>query len=137
MLNKVYVIDDDEISLFLSKFIIQLHTPASNCVCFDNAPDALPVLKQDILHDTLPALILLDLNMPIMNGLDFLEALKPYAAALGDQCFICILTSSVDEQDLLRSLGSGLVLDLIQKPLTQEKLAEVSTVLERLRLPVN
>ena len=126
MLNKVYVIDDDEMSLYITKIILEHYAPQSQCTCFEDAQQALDQLKEDIQQDGLPSLILLDLNMPYMNGLEFLEAIKPWSGALENKCFICLLTSSVDEQDLLRSLASGLVLDYIQKPITQEKLEEIS-----------
>lgn len=134
MLHKVYVIDDDEISLYLTQTIFELSPLQTECICFESAQQALSSLTQAALEDELPNLVLLDLNMPFMSGLDFLEALKPLAPALTNKCFICVLTSSLDEQDRLQSLASGLVLDLIQKPFTNEKLEEVNALLSRLSL---
>ncbi|GAB3537183.1 response regulator [Pontibacter brevis] len=134
MLNKVYVIDDDEISLYLAQTVFELYAPQTECVCFDNAIQALRRLEEDVLEETLPNLILLDLNMPVMSGLGFLKAVRPMAAALENKCFICVLTSSVNEQDRLQCLASGLVLDLIQKPFVEEKLMLVSKLLVRLNL---
>lgn len=137
MLHKVYVIDDDEISLYLAQTVFELSAPQTECVCFESAQQALSSLKQAALKDELPNLVLLDLNMPLMSGLDFLEALQPLAPALADKCFICVLTSSLDEQDRLQSLASGLVLDLIHKPFTPEKLEELNILLSRLTLSLN
>lgn len=137
MLYKVYVIDDDEISLYLTRTVLELAAPQTECTCFSSAQQALSHLKEAVLKNELPELILLDLNMPFMSGLDFLEAVKPLADALADKCFICVLTSSLDEQDRLQSLASGLVLDLIQKPFTEKKLDELSKLLSRITLSLN
>lgn len=132
MLNKVYVVDDDEMSLYITKFVVILYAPGCVCVCFDNAQQALDALTEDTRKNSLPNLVLLDLNMPVISGFDFLIALAPLASEIEAQgCKICILTSSVDEQDKVRSLENSLVLDLIQKPLTKERLAEVSHVLSK------
>jgi two-component system chemotaxis response regulator CheY len=122
MINKVYLIDDDEICLLLSEYIFLESHYTDRCIIFKDPREALAALMHDLEEGTLPEIILLDLNIPVMTSWEFLEKLRPYETQLRNKCFIYMLTSSVNEPDLVRAKNCGLVFELIQKPFTLDKL---------------
>lgn len=138
MLRKVYIIDDDQITLYLTKVTFELFSPDCECVCFSNAMDALERILVDTTNNSLPDLILLDLNMPVMSGFELLKRLEPLDATfIAKECFVFVLTSSVDEQDRFKSLNNSLVADLIEKPFSNEKLEEIKKKMWTLKLSLN
>ena len=126
---KTYLIDDDSLSLFLAEHLLRLENFASTIHSFQSAEEALVALLAP--GADLPQIIFLDLNMPGMNGWQFLEALAPHQAALRGHCYIYILTSSLALSDLEKSTQYGLVTGLIHKPLDR---AELRTIKEQLAL---
>ncbi|HSI90290.1 MAG TPA: response regulator [Adhaeribacter sp.] len=122
---KIYLIDDDEVCLQTSALIFTESRYTKGCSIFLDPREALAVLKQDIENNSLPDIIILDLHIPVMSGWDFLEALKPYEAQLRNDCFIYVLTSSIDESELMQVQTFPLVFDVIQKPFTPDKLNQI------------
>lgn len=75
-----------------------------------------------------PMLVPLDLNMPVMNGIQFLETYQQHPLAQKCQLVIVVLTTSEHSRDLERLRASPLAADILTKPLTREK---VETILHR------
>src|SRR5688500_16316432 len=130
MLKKVYIIDDDQITLYLTQVTFELFLPEGDIICFNNALDAFERITEDATTANLPDVILLDLSMPVMSAFELLNRLEPLADAFkASECFVFVLTSSVDEQDRLTSLNNLLVVDLIGKPFSNEKLEKIKNQL--------
>jgi two-component system, chemotaxis family, chemotaxis protein CheY len=128
MYNKVYIVDDDEVSIFLTEAMLEAECFATECKGFQDAKMALQNLLESARGsgaDTLPEVIFLDLNMPFLSGWDFIDALAPYEQALKGHCRIYILTSSVDEQERKRANSNSLVAGFLQKPLEDECLTQL------------
>jgi CheY-like chemotaxis protein len=89
-----YLIDDEPISLFLTEQVLRQEGATSPIRPFARAEAGLQFLVSH-LSTEVPNVILLDLNMPVVNGWDFLEALAPYAAVQGGGGRIYTLTSSL------------------------------------------
>jgi CheY-like chemotaxis protein len=90
-----------------------------------NGRQALETIQQEKAKDNInPMLILLDLNMPVMNGFEFLEAYQQYEEALKRGVAIVILTTSLNPKDIERVKDKGVV-EFLNKPLAQDKLKEV------------
>lgn len=113
---KTYLIDDDHIGTYLTEQLLRAEGLTDSIHKFLSAEEGLEALLRD-LPDALPQLVLLDLNMPLMDGWQFLEALAPYEAQLRDRCTIYILTSSLALTDLEKSRRYPLVAGLVHKPL--------------------
>jgi CheY-like chemotaxis protein len=119
------MIDDDEVSLLASKYIFSESHFIDDCTFFKDSREAFADLMHDLEMNSLPEIIILDLHIPVMSGWEFLNKLKSYEAQLRNKCYIYILTSSVNEVDLLRAQNCGLVFELIQKPFTFDKLNQI------------
>ena len=117
---KTYLIDDDHISIFITAQTLRLENFSEDIHTFQSAEEALDKLEGAAGVKESPQVIFLDLNMPGMNGWDFLEALKPHESRLAEKCRIYILTSSLDFTDTLRIKDYPLVTDLLHKPIGPE-----------------
>ncbi|CAN5398787.1 response regulator [soil metagenome] len=94
-MNKIFLIDDDEDDQLLFKEAIELINPSLQCETAGNGKIALEKLK---VSTTLPDLIFLDLNMPIMNGYEFLTHIKMERKL--SKVPICIYTTSNTNRDM-------------------------------------
>ena len=123
MNRNICVIDDDQIYQIIVKKIILKAGIFQRALHYENAYKALEDLKDPQLP--LPGLILLDINMPGMDGWEFLENLKDHRPQLYAETSIYIVTSSiaVSDRDKARSIPG--ISGFISKPLSVEKLREL------------
>ncbi len=117
----IMLIDDESINNFISTKIIQQFNPRCNVIAYTRVKDALEHLQRE----DLPDLILLDINMPGMNGWDFLDRYSEFTDSLQQRCPVVMLTSSVNQHDMQRSRGYRAVTGFISKPLTVEALEQM------------
>ncbi|WP_022825036.1 response regulator [Hymenobacter norwichensis] len=113
---QIVLVDDEHVSIFITRKMLEREGLADEIHTFELPEEALRYV-QSKLPGHAPNVILLDLNMPGLDGWAFLEALQPYEAQLLGQCFIYILTSSLDPTDTVRANEFPLVSGLIHKPL--------------------
>ena len=131
MINKVFCIDDDPITLVLCDMVIKKSGFAKEVITAKNGREGLAWFSAYFSKNnatekqTPPQLIFLDLNMPVMNGWDFLEDyLMKYAERMPETKVI-ILSSTVNPEDFLRANRYDIVIDFINKPLTTEGLQDL------------
>lgn len=127
MLEILCIVDDDKIFTFLLRKIIEKACIARKIIFFENGQDAIEYLvrhKEDTMK--LPQLILLDINMPILDGWQFLHEYGKLETAVADLIKICVMSSSAEEDDYNRAMHSGYVMDYLQKPLQVPLLREIT-----------
>ena len=129
MINKVLCIDDDQIALVLCDLVIKKAGFASEVVTAMNGKEGLAFFssyfKANKNPDNAPQIIFLDLNMPVMNGWDFLEDyVMKYADRL-PTTRVVIISSTVNPEDFSRANRYDIVIDFINKPLTTDGLEEL------------
>lgn len=127
MIQKVLCIDDDPISVMLCKKVITRSQFAAKTDSANNGENALQYLQATVESpdSTYPEIILLDLNMPIMNGWEFLENYERRFAPTHVSTKIIVLSSTIDPEDVRKSKQFSTVLDFISKPITVDSLKEV------------
>jgi CheY-like chemotaxis protein len=118
------LIDDDSIGVFMTERLLKREEFASSIASYTSAEQALAFLMQ-AEPQQLPQVIFLDLNMPVMDGWDFLEALRPLEHQLLGRCHVYILTSSLAHSDSNRIRQYPLVAGLIHKPLDSAQIQSV------------
>ncbi|GAA4320968.1 response regulator [Mucilaginibacter gynuensis] len=133
ILNKtisVLLVDDDEINNFISIKLIKkamLNTDITACLNGKFAIDQLIKIQQEN-PDNLPDYILLDINMPIMNGWEFLDEYTRLNIDPLRKTKVFIISSSVFSNDISRAKSYTIVQDFISKPLNVERIKEIFEV---------
>lgn len=113
----VVIVDDDSVVLFLHKVLIEYSDLPSACASFKNGKDALDHISSDGVNET-PYLVLLDINMPVMNGWDFLEAIQQQEYR--KNIYVAMVTSSINSKDAEQARHYSQVIDYLEKPLKKE-----------------
>ncbi|TVT38389.1 response regulator [Hymenobacter setariae] len=126
------LVDDDPTVIFLVKRLFQHEGLPDALTTFLSPVEALTFLRQQAPLGALPQVILLDLNMPVLNGWEFLDALQPLEEQLRDQSLVYILTSSLASTDTRRAQSNNLVAGLLHKPLDRYEIQAIQArVLEQ------
>ncbi|AIZ43654.1 response regulator [Cellulophaga baltica] len=120
------VIDDDPISVFGLKKTIRETKFCKEIIVYENGFEAINGLK-DLLNTNgnIPPIIFLDLNMPIMDGWDFLEDFIKIPEENRNNVRIYIVSSSVDPRDLIKAKSYSEVNNFFVKPVTTNDLQKV------------
>jgi len=113
---KVIIIDDDDIMVFLQRKIFQRCGLAKDLMSFRAATAAIEFLKTEEINQHF--LILLDINMPGMNGWQFLDILKEMKVS--KNVFVIMVTSSIDRYDKEKAGSYTNVIDFMEKPVSIE-----------------
>lgn len=123
MKKNVLLVDDDSIFQMLgAKTLHRVGIPNASIQTAHNGKQAIDILRRP--ETPRPDFILLDLNMPIMNGFEFLEEFNTLSAEEKDETKVIIVSSSENPSDIARAkmLGAS---EYLTKPLKEEKLSAI------------
>ncbi len=128
-ISRFVVIDDDPLNNALCKMIIKLALGKMDVRTFTLPEKGFQFIKTEyaVNMNESTSIILLDLNMPIMSGWEFLERFEELDEIIKKQVKIYILSSSVDPRDRERAGKNKDVEDYIVKPLTKEIVLEITS----------
>lgn len=122
-----YIIDDDEVIIYLSNKLMAQESFCEKTITFTNATQALDALKNALhLNQEVPELILFDLNMPGMDGWMFVEEFKKLNCNIPTFVF----SSSIDPKDTKRATKYVEIKDFITKPLTKISLGKIKRLID-------
>jgi CheY-like chemotaxis protein len=125
-INRVMLIDDNIIDLKINEKLIRLANIANEITVCTSGDEALNYLKKNLATDiNLPNLILLDIQMPEMDGFEFMEYYKNLPTAITNHCTVAMLSSTLDFGDIQKAQANPLVIKLLKKPLVIEDLKQL------------
>ena len=132
MLDLILCVDDDPITLMLCKKVIIKAAFSKTIITAKNGEEALEYFNS-ILNkekDHLPQLIFLDLNMPVMDGWEFLDNFNTNKYSEVNSTKIVVLSSTIDPEDLQKSKNYPMVIDFLSKPITTNMLSYLEAKLQ-------
>ncbi|MBL3658704.1 response regulator [Fulvivirga sp. 2943] len=122
------LVDDNEIDVFINQKVIELDHFSENVITCYSGREALDYLSKKESNE-LPNVIFLDLNMPVIDGFEFLEAFASFPEEVRRKITIIVLTSSDNDYDKDRISSNDDVLLFQSKPITEEKLNNIRKLL--------
>jgi CheY-like chemotaxis protein len=122
--KQVMLIDDSDVDNFVNEKIIFNSGFASSVICRGSAQAAIEHIKENSPQNY-PDVLFIDLNMPIMDGFEFIDYLYVSCPDIIEHSKLVILTSSVHEKDKLKAEALAEHITFLNKPLTQEMLFEI------------
>lgn len=122
----ILIIDDDEINNFIAAKLIDKIPPRARVSTCLNGEEGIDYIKSRLdKQQELPDIIFLDINMPVMNGWEFLEEYATLTSKISKKIVINMLSSSVYNDDISKSKTYPTVNRFISKPLTIEKIQDL------------
>lgn len=125
-IGTVMLVDDNDTDNFISKRIIEITKFSQNVIIKNSGKSALDYLQEnkDTL-DSIPDIIFLDINMPIVDGFVFLYEYEKFSNSVKDKCRVIILSSSDNKRDIDKIINNNFVIKFVTKPLTEKTLTEI------------
>lgn len=111
------LIDDNEIDLKINSKLISLSKIFDEIIVCHSGDEALRYLSNQHIK-FIPTFILLDIQMPEMNGFEFLIHYKELPKSVTDNCAIAMLSSTLDFGDIKKAEANPYVIKLLKKPLS-------------------
>jgi CheY-like chemotaxis protein len=118
------VIDDSKLDCFIAEKIIQNTGRNESVHTFQQVSDALDYIKGLTAHNG-KTVVFVDIQMPVMNGFDFVELFEQLPAEAKSHYVIYMLSSSINENDIAKVRGYPSVKQFLNKPLTGKTMAMV------------
>jgi CheY-like chemotaxis protein len=134
MLKTILCVDDDPITLMLCKKVIKKAEFSEDVLFANNGQEAFELIqslvnkKQNDTEINLPQLIFLDLNMPVMNGWEFLDLFNTTISNEFLETKVIILSSTIDPSDYNKAKQYDIVSHFLSKPITVEMLENLKPI---------
>ncbi|MFZ0489485.1 MAG: response regulator [Salegentibacter sp.] len=125
---KVLIIDDDDIVIFIQKKMMMNHGISDDPISFKKAANALSFLKELEEETDEDYLILLDINMPEMDGWQFLEEVGKCPCS--DKTHVIMVTSSIDTTDKEKASKYPMVKEFVEKPISSKDCERIKNIPE-------
>jgi CheY-like chemotaxis protein len=111
------VVDDSKLDCFIAEKIIQNTGRCESVRTFQQAVDALTYIQELPVHNN-GTILFIDIQMPVMNGFEFVEAFEQLPQEVKSAYIIYMLSSSINENDIAKVKGYPSVKQFLNKPLT-------------------
>jgi CheY-like chemotaxis protein len=112
-----WIIDDDEVYKYGFRKYVEVKELCAKVVDFSNGRDAINFLSDILNAANLPDIIFLDIDMPVMNGWEFMVAFEQIRTRICKKITIFLVTSCISYQDILQAQNHPDITDYIIKPI--------------------
>ena len=129
MVQRFIIVDDDATNNMLCRYTIKKAAPESDVQAFELPAVALQYIAsayKDAVNQT-ATILFLDINMPEIDGWDFLDEFAKMNDHIHDQFIIYLLSSSIDPSDKQRAASNKFVKDFLSKPLSYADISKLAT----------
>lgn len=120
-INQIILVDDEPVMNIINSKVVEVSGVCDNVKAFECPREALNYLSD--INITEGILLLLDINMPYLNGFEFVNAARNLIRQAN--IYICILTSSIDPKDEARATQDEQIHDFQSKPLSVDQLKSI------------
>ena len=117
------VIDDSKLDCFIAEKVIRNTGKCETVTSFLQATEALEYIRTNNVQQPIPNIILVDIQMPVMNGFEFVEEFEKLPADVIANYAIYVISSSINDIDLNRVHNYRSVRQFLNKPLTSNNLS--------------
>jgi len=129
---RVALVDDDRIYQFTTERLLKKLISDIDFIWFKDGEEALAYIGLHRDHaELLPDILIVDINMPYMDGWQFLDAFKELKSRVAKAINIFMVSSSNDDRDMRRARSIAEVQDYVEKPITREKLLLILSAMSR------
>ena len=119
------VIDDSRLDCLIAEKVIQNAKRHLSVTSYYNAVEALDYIKNSTTENPTKTILIVDIQMPLMNGFEFIEAFEKLPERIQKQYVVHVLTSSTNRSDISRIQTYGSVKSQLNKPLTPQAFANL------------
>lgn len=124
--HHILLVDDDDVTNFLSREMLRIYMSSPQIDTALNGQEAIDYLRSRIDDPRqLPDIILLDINMPVMDGWEFLAEFEKLKGPGFEKIHIIMFTSSVYYEDIDKAKTYPIVTDIFSKPLDESKIKAI------------
>ena len=120
------IVDDDDIYQFTTSLLLKKTDLVNKIIVFSNGLKAINFLKDEMgTKENIPDVLFLDINMPVMDGWEFLEEYLLIKPMMPKTVVIYMVSSSVDERDVLKAKSISALSGYLVKPISSQNIMEV------------
>jgi CheY-like chemotaxis protein len=109
---------------FVNQMLLEDMEVTERVIVAHNGKEAIEIIRRQCLEGSCPELILLDINMPVMNGFEFLKAYEEITSNTRQSVVIVMLTTSMNPGDMDR-LNEVSISGVLNKPLTKKMVEDL------------
>lgn len=122
----LYVIDDDPVFKLIARKLLERYSIISSLFFYSNGEEGIHAVRQSLeTGKSVPNIILLDIEMPVMDGWEFMNEYIKINSSLRDDIEIHIVSSSISENDRRIAASYAEIKSFIVKPLTIETINKI------------
>lgn len=132
MIRKFITVDDDEFNNVLCRLSIELALGnAADITSFEKPEAGLAFIQTHYMHEQEPAILLLDINMPKIDGWEFMEEFEAFPEVIKKQLTVYMVSSSVDPRDMEKAEMNKRIKAFLSKPVSVETVEQLSGITQQ------
>lgn len=124
-LRSILLIDDDDVFIFLTTKMLQGTGKVNNITVSHSVAEGIEFLENHLVNGSMPDIIFLDLNMPGMDGWDFLQYYQSLLSKMKKLPVLYVVSSSIADNDAQRAMKIKGVAGYIAKPVDAEMISKI------------